>query len=70
MILTPEEIVELTGRTRANAQARVLNALGIPHRPRPDGSLVVARASVDAALGVAQKQAKVEGFELDLSTVG
>lgn len=70
MILTREEVATLTGRTRAGAQARVLNSMGIEHRRRPDGSLVVARAHVDAQLGVAAASSKVKSFTLDLSAVG
>lgn len=38
---SPEDLVKLTGKKRHSAQARVLKALGIEFRPRPDGSLVV-----------------------------
>lgn len=69
MILTPEELVDLTKRQRSNAQAKVLRHLGIEFKPRPDGSLVVARASVDAALGLSPSSAKIKDFELDLSAV-
>lgn len=70
MILSKEELATLTGRTRADAQARVLNSMGIEHRRRPDGSIVVARAHVDAQLGVVAASAKVKSFTLDLSAVG
>ncbi len=48
LVLTPEELVELTGKARPTAQARVLAALGIPFTPRPDGTLVVVKAIVTA----------------------
>jgi len=32
MILTAEELASLTRRTRSDAQARALNAMGIPPR--------------------------------------
>lgn len=51
LFLTPEEINDLTGRSRRDAQARALNAMGITHRARPDGSLVVSRDHVDRLLG-------------------
>lgn len=51
MILSPDEIATLTGKTRRPAQRQVLAALGVPFKARPDGSLVVLRASVDVALG-------------------
>src|SRR5258708_21131317 len=38
---SPEQLVKLTGKMRYGAQRRVLDALGVPYRVRPDGSLVV-----------------------------
>lgn len=52
MILSHDELVTLTGRQRPRAQRSVLEALGVPYKARPDGSLVVARAAVDLVLGV------------------
>lgn len=69
MFLTPEEISELTGRIQYDAQARALNFMGIEHKRRPDGSLVVLRAHVNSMLG-AGESAKVKEFALDLSAVG
>ena len=43
MILTDAELVELTKKQRFKAQAKVLIALSIPYKFRPDGSLVVYR---------------------------
>lgn len=51
MFLTPEEVAELTGRQRSDAQLRALRFMGIEHRVRPDGSLAVSRAHVEAILG-------------------
>lgn len=51
MFLTDEELKQLTGRQRAHAQRTVLNALGIQHKVRPDGSLVVLRSHVEKELG-------------------
>ena len=48
LTLTPAELIELTGKQRAPAQARVLQALGVAYRRRPDGSLVVFRAHLNA----------------------
>lgn len=47
MILTPQEIIELTQRRRPGWQARVLDFMEIPYRPRPDGTLVVLRIHVE-----------------------
>lgn len=51
MILTAADLEELTARKRPAAQADVLRAMSIPFRLRPDGSVVVLRAAVEAALG-------------------
>jgi len=48
VILSSEELFELTKKQRFKAQARVLSQLGIPYRERPDGSLVVYRTSLNA----------------------
>lgn len=45
--LTPEQLASYTGKSRAKAQARVLDAMGVPYRRRPDGSLIVLRVHVD-----------------------
>jgi hypothetical protein len=48
--LSDEELQELTKRERAAAQARALDALKVPYKRRPDGSLVVGRLAVENAL--------------------
>lgn len=44
--VSPTDLAALTGKERPSAQARVLARLGIPHRRRPDGSLIVLRCHV------------------------
>ena len=51
IFLTKEELRELTKRTRSSAQILVLRFMGIEHRMRPDGSVVVLRAHVEHLLG-------------------
>ena len=51
MILNQSEIFQLTGKKRSNAQAAVLNYLGIEHKVRLDGSIVVSKAHVEQMLG-------------------
>lgn len=51
MFLTPDELIELTGRKRRDAQAMVLRHMGIEHRVRPDGAVVVLRAHVEQLFG-------------------
>lgn len=62
MLLTPDEIVALTGRTeraqkRYGSQATELDALGIPYTPRSDKTLIVFKAHVDATTRKTENQA-------------
>lgn len=59
-LLTKDEIKELTGKSRRSAQRRVLEKLGIKVTPRPNGTLIVARAHRDAALGLRSVVRQVE----------
>jgi hypothetical protein len=45
------EVTELTGKTRASAQIKVLRFMAIDHKRRPDGSVTVLRAHVDTIDG-------------------
>ena len=51
MLLTPEQVQELTGRKRPGWQARVLEHMGIPFRRRPDGTLAVLTIHVETIPG-------------------
>ncbi|MEI6729818.1 MAG: DUF4224 domain-containing protein [Pseudomonadota bacterium] len=51
MLLTNEELIELTGKHRREMQQCTLRHLGIEHRLRPDGSIVVLRKHVEKSLG-------------------
>lgn len=51
MFLTAEELKEMTKRTQYRAQVQVLRALGIEHKIRPDGSVLVLRAHVEKQMG-------------------
>jgi hypothetical protein len=44
--LSFEEIQALTQRKVRTAQVRVLKAMGIEHRVRPDGSVAILRAHI------------------------
>lgn len=46
LTLSQSELEELTGKQRRSAQIRVLDALGIRFKVRPDGSLLVLRIHV------------------------
>ena len=51
MILSPDDLIELTGKRRSAAQREVLAAMGIAYRVRPDGTLAVLRVVAELALG-------------------
>jgi hypothetical protein len=51
MFLTDDELRALTKRSHRDAQARVLNFMGIEHKVRPDGSLAVLSAHVERIFG-------------------
>ncbi len=55
MILSPEELIELTGKKNRSAQAQVLRYMGVEHRCRPNGSLVVLKSHVEKVFGGAVK---------------
>ena len=55
MFLTPEQIQTLTKKRRWTAQARALQAMGIPHRLRVDGSPVVTVAAVEPRAAVTMR---------------
>lgn len=46
LTLTDDEIEQVTRKKRRQAQAKVLTALGIRFQIRPDGTLLVFRASL------------------------
>lgn len=52
MFLTKEEITELTGRVRSDAQAKALNVMGIHHKRRPNGEIAVLKAHVESEFGI------------------
>ena len=49
MILSPQELIEPTGKGRSDAQRRELDFLGVPYRVRRDNSLVVLRDALAPA---------------------
>jgi hypothetical protein len=48
--LSDAELLEATHRARPTAQARALQRMGVPFQKRPDGSLLVSRTALEAAL--------------------
>lgn len=68
MFLTSPELQQLTGKQRAGAQRRVLDALGVRYGMRADGSLVVLQSAVEAALGAAPTKTKAPEFRMNYVT--
>ncbi|OQP49083.1 hypothetical protein A4R26_31135 [Niastella populi] len=50
MFLSITEINQLTGKKKPTSQARALRFMGIEHKIRPDGKLLVSRAHVEKLL--------------------
>lgn len=63
MILSPEDLISLTRKERPSAQRRELDFLGIPSKPRKDGSLVVLWEDVRATQNV--KPARAPQLRMD-----
>lgn len=57
MILSDDQIEQITRRRRAAAQIKQLRALGIPYRLRTDGSIVVFEQDIAAQAGPRGKPA-------------
>lgn len=60
LVLTPAEIEALTSHRRSDAQRRELEHMGIPHRARRDGTLVVLRRDVEIQAAGAPKPREPE----------
>ena len=58
-VLTPEELVILTGKKYHSAQIRELNHMGISCRRRSNGSVVVARADIPKDKSGSKKETRV-----------
>jgi hypothetical protein len=51
MFLCEDELTNLTGMKRRAARVRALRTMGVEHRIRPDGRVIVLRSHVEALLG-------------------
>jgi hypothetical protein len=51
VFLTDDELFGLTGAKRHEGRVRALRTMGIEHRVRPDGRVIVLRSHVEALLG-------------------
>lgn len=63
--LTTEELFDLTRYKRPSAQARALNHLGIDHRIRLDGSVVVFRHSLPGYLEETTRGSQGDRLDID-----
>jgi len=64
-ILSEEEVVLLTGKRRFASQQSALVAMGIPHRARPNGSIVI----IDEDLPIISRERDNQLVNLDLGAV-
>lgn len=62
MFLSADELVELTGRRQRASQEQALRAMGIEHKVRADGRVVVSRRHVEEQLGVGEVCAQREAM--------
>jgi hypothetical protein len=68
LVLNDAELIELTRKQRPAAQIRALRHLGINHKQRADGSVLVARSHFEQLHG-ATNSSKVLRAEIDWSKV-
>lgn len=59
IVLSPQDLVDYTTKERPSAQARVLDHMGIPYKPRPDGSLAVLWIHIEGLVGVPRPGARL-----------
>ena len=57
-VLSPDELASLTGKKYHGAQVKELNIMGISHRTRGNGSVVVVRADLPMDKPTPGKQAR------------
>jgi hypothetical protein len=67
MFLSADEVVELTGRRQRESQAQALRMMGIEHKVRADGRLVVLRSHVEQQFGISIDRRKGATTEPDWS---
>lgn len=64
MFLSPDELRELTGKHRSDAQRRALDRMSMRYGVRPDGTLAVLRSHVERTLGPPDATIRVREPEL------
>jgi hypothetical protein len=58
LFLTEDEMVELSGFRRSSAQAKALRTMGIEHKIRADGRVLVLRKHIEELFGVRKRKEK------------
>ena len=58
-VLSPAELGVLTGKKYHGAQVKEVNHMGISHRTRVDGSVVVVRADLPMDKSASKKQVRL-----------
>ncbi len=58
MFLDDKELQSLTGKSRRSFQVTALNAMGIEHKLRPDGHIIVLRSHVESLLNGGKSTAR------------
>lgn len=69
ILLTREELVEVTGYSRSKAQAAWFLSNGISHRTRGDGSIVVLRKHFEEEMGLLSRSKSPNAPEPDFSSL-
>lgn len=60
IFLSLTEVIDLTHRRTRNSQVSALRQMGIDHKVRPDGSLVVLRAHIEKTFGATLATGKIK----------
>ena len=50
LFLSPSAVKRLTGKTRRPAQVRALQKMGIEHKVRPDGEVIISHSHIEKVL--------------------
>lgn len=66
LILTRDELRNVTGKRRRDAQRRALDAMGVRYAVRPDKTLAVLRSHVEQVLGASPATIRAREPELHL----
>lgn len=61
MFLNDNEIIDLTNKRMRSSQIKALRGMGIEHKIRPDGSIVVLRNHIENILcGATREKTRIE----------